>query len=189
MRILVVGAGIGGLAVAIGLRRARHEVVVLEQAATIEAVGAGITLFANAMQALARLDVADSVAARGAAAARSAILTRGGDELAVVPDDVLRGAVAVHRADLQAALVEALGDVQLGVEVVGVAPFEGGAVVQTALRPRRTRRRADRRRRTRLGRARHSRGDAATLRRIHRLAGRLHRRARAGKADRVLGAG
>ena len=52
MRVIVVGAGIGGLSLAIGLRRAGHEPVVLEQAPRVEAVGAGITLFGNATHAL-----------------------------------------------------------------------------------------------------------------------------------------
>ena len=50
MRAIVVGGGIGGLSAAIGLRGAGHEPVVLERAPRIDPVGAGITLFANAMQ-------------------------------------------------------------------------------------------------------------------------------------------
>jgi 2-polyprenyl-6-methoxyphenol hydroxylase-like FAD-dependent oxidoreductase len=75
MRVIVAGGGIAGLSAAIALRRIGHEVVVLERAPRIDPVGAGITLFANAMRALDRLGVAEAVAARGAAATRSAILT------------------------------------------------------------------------------------------------------------------
>ena len=49
MRVIVVGGGIGGLAAALGLRRAGHGAVVLERAPRIDPAGAGITLFANAM--------------------------------------------------------------------------------------------------------------------------------------------
>ena len=128
MRVVVVGAGIGGLSTAIGLRQAGHEVVVLERAPRIEAVGAGITLFANAMDALARLGVRDAVAERGAPAKRSAILTREGDRLSELPADLLQGTFAVHRADLQAALADAAGEVTLGVDVTAVEQ-DGEAVL------------------------------------------------------------
>jgi 2-polyprenyl-6-methoxyphenol hydroxylase-like FAD-dependent oxidoreductase len=130
MRVIVVGGGIGGLSAAIGLRGAGHEVVVLERAPRIDPVGAGITLFANAMRALARLGVREAVAARGAAAKRSAILTSAGRELAQVPPDLLEGTVAIHRADLQAVLGEAAGDVQLGVEVTAVEQDAGAVIVR-----------------------------------------------------------
>src|SRR5262245_9614619 len=132
MRVIVVGGGIGGLSAAIGLRAAGHEVVVLERAPRIDPVGAGITLFANAMRALARLGVREAVAARGAAAGRSAILTSAGRELVQVPHDLLEGTVALHRADLQAVLAEAAGEVRLGVEVTAVEQDAGAVIVRAA---------------------------------------------------------
>jgi 2-polyprenyl-6-methoxyphenol hydroxylase-like FAD-dependent oxidoreductase len=120
VRVIVVGGGIGGLSVAVGLRRAGHEVVVLERAPRIDPVGAGITLFANAMRALARLGVGEAIAARGATAKHSAILTSTGRELSQLPLDLLEGTVAIHRADVQAVLAEAAGEVRLGFEVTAV---------------------------------------------------------------------
>jgi 2-polyprenyl-6-methoxyphenol hydroxylase-like FAD-dependent oxidoreductase len=128
VRIIVVGGGIGGLGAAIALRRAGNEVVVLERAPRIDPVGAGITLFANAMRALDRLGVWEAVAAQGAAATRSAILTRDGRELTRVPPDLLEGTIALHRADLQAELAAGGGEVRLGVEVKAVEQHDHGVV-------------------------------------------------------------
>jgi 2-polyprenyl-6-methoxyphenol hydroxylase-like FAD-dependent oxidoreductase len=130
VRVIVVGGGIAGLGVAIALRWTGNEVVVLEQAPRIDPVGAGITLFANGMRALDRLGVRDAVAARGAAATRSAILTSDGRELTRVPSDLLEGTIALHRSDLQAELAAAGGEVRLGVEVAAIERGEDGVVAR-----------------------------------------------------------
>src|SRR5262245_21381095 len=83
------------------------------------------------MRALARLGVGDAVAARGAAAKRSAILTSAGRELTQVPPDLLEGTVAIHRADLQAVLGQAAGEVRLGVEVTAVELGAEAVIVRT----------------------------------------------------------
>jgi hypothetical protein len=106
-RAIVVGGGIGGLGAAIALRGRGHEVVVLERAPQLDVVGAGITLFANAMNALDLLGVADAVSAAGSPARHSAILTSTGRQLTALPADLLEGAVAVDRGDLQAILFQA----------------------------------------------------------------------------------
>jgi 2-polyprenyl-6-methoxyphenol hydroxylase-like FAD-dependent oxidoreductase len=120
VRAIVVGGGIGGLCVAIALRRAGHEVTVLERTGRLEAAGAGITLFTNAMRGLGHLGVRDAVAERGAPARKVAILLANGRELASTAPDLFDGAVAVHRGDLQGALAGAARDVRLGAEVVGI---------------------------------------------------------------------
>jgi 2-polyprenyl-6-methoxyphenol hydroxylase-like FAD-dependent oxidoreductase len=130
VRVIVVGGGIAGLSAAIALRKTGHETVVLERAPRADPVGAGITLFANAMRGLDRLGVGEQVAARGASATRSAILTSDGRELTRVPSDLLEGTIALHRADLQAELAAASGDVHLGAQVTAVEGDGDGVVAR-----------------------------------------------------------
>ena len=55
MRIIVIGAGIGGLTAALTLGRAGFEVAVFEQAAELREVGAGVQISPNATRILSRL--------------------------------------------------------------------------------------------------------------------------------------
>jgi 2-polyprenyl-6-methoxyphenol hydroxylase-like FAD-dependent oxidoreductase len=132
MRVIIVGGGIAGLSAAIGVRRSGYEVIVLERAPRIDPSGAGLTLFANAMSALDRLGMRDAVAAQGAPAKRSAILTRDGRELAQVPQDLVEGTIAIHRADLQRELAAAAGNVRLGAEITAVEQDDDGIVARCA---------------------------------------------------------
>jgi salicylate hydroxylase len=62
VRITIVGAGLGGLAAALALVRRGFEVCVLEQAAALREVGAGLQLSANATGVLSRLGLASVLA-------------------------------------------------------------------------------------------------------------------------------
>lgn len=64
MTVLVVGGGIGGLAVALGLARAGHRVTVLEAAAVFEEIGAGIQVGPNGFRMLDALGVGPVVRSR-----------------------------------------------------------------------------------------------------------------------------
>src|SRR3990170_8199861 len=55
MRLLIVGAGIGGLTAAVALKQKGIDVEVYERAQEIAEVGAGISLWPNALKALYQL--------------------------------------------------------------------------------------------------------------------------------------
>ena len=61
--ILIAGGGVGGLAAALGLARKGRSVVVLEKAAELGEIGAGIQLGPNAFHAFDRLGVGDAARA------------------------------------------------------------------------------------------------------------------------------
>ena len=120
-RAIIAGAGIGGLAAAIALLQAGFRVAIYEKASTLEEFGAGVQLTPNATRILSRLGVLDRVL-RFASRPGAVLVLRGSDnfELTRMPlDDAERrwGAAyfVIHRADLQRALVEAVG--QAGVEL------------------------------------------------------------------------
>ena len=62
-KILIAGAGLGGLSAACCLLQAGHDVEIYEQASELGEVGAGIQLSANAMHVLASLGLADAISA------------------------------------------------------------------------------------------------------------------------------
>lgn len=60
-KVIVVGAGIAGLTVALGLKKAGHEVLILERVHQIAEVGAGIQVAPNAARILGRLGLLSEV--------------------------------------------------------------------------------------------------------------------------------
>jgi 2-polyprenyl-6-methoxyphenol hydroxylase-like FAD-dependent oxidoreductase len=130
---VIVGAGIGGLTAAVALRRIGWSVTVLERAPIIAEVGAGLTLWPNAVRALATLDLAAAVEARAVRTiSRGNLRTPKGRWLRRShPDDV--GVLAVHRADLHDVLRQALTGASLhtDAEVISVRP-EGTVVWRSA---------------------------------------------------------
>lgn len=131
MRAVVVGAGIGGLGAALALQQRGHDVVVVERAKALEEVGAGIALARNGQRALEQLGVGERVAADGAKAGRVQLRTREGDVLFEVPLHE-RGweMVGTHRADLQAALVDAVGPERIRLATACIGFEEDGASVR-----------------------------------------------------------
>lgn len=134
--IVIAGAGIGGLTLAIALQRRGFPVRVLERTATLAPVGAGLALQPNAMAVMAALGLADAVTAAGQPVARAAILDdRGGllggeQDMRALTAPFGAPVVAIHRARLHQALQNAVapGTIELGIEVVDYA-LRGETVV------------------------------------------------------------
>ncbi|MEV4010426.1 FAD-dependent monooxygenase [Nonomuraea angiospora] len=61
MRVVVVGAGLGGAAAAAGLHRLGHEVTLFERGAELREAGTGIVVMPNGLRALDALGLADDV--------------------------------------------------------------------------------------------------------------------------------
>jgi 2-polyprenyl-6-methoxyphenol hydroxylase-like FAD-dependent oxidoreductase len=113
MRAVIIGGGIGGLAAAVALRRVGVESIVLEQVSTIREVGAGLSLWSNAIMALRELGVAEKVIASGSQFDTFLSRTASGRPIAESNfADLGREAgapcVCIHRADLQRILLAEL---------------------------------------------------------------------------------
>lgn len=141
LKIGINGAGIGGLAAAIALRKLGMDAVVYEQAPRFARVGADINLTPNAVHALDGLGVGDAL--RETAARPSHRISRmwdTGEETSRLPmqEEAERryGApqLTMHRADLMTALEAAVPAecVRLGHKAVAIAPDADGATLRFA---------------------------------------------------------
>ena len=113
--LLIIGAGIGGLATAQALQQAGFGVRVFEQANQIREVGAGLTLWPNAVRVLQEIGLADLVQqlAQQPTSAQAGFYTMRGKPLVQLPPQAMEEqcggpTIAIHRAELQAALRERL---------------------------------------------------------------------------------
>ncbi|MGC7094973.1 FAD-dependent monooxygenase [Amycolatopsis lurida] len=122
-KAVVVGGGIGGMAAALGLRRVGWDVTVVERAAELADVGAGISLHLNGLLALDELGAGAAVRAGGWRQRATSTLTPAGKVLARLtvtePEFMPLG---LPRAALHRALREALpaGALRIGAEVSSV---------------------------------------------------------------------
>ena len=112
--VIIAGAGIGGLTTALMLARSGFRVTLLEQAERLSETGAGIQLSPNATTTLIALGLGERLRAGACMPEAVAINSATGGRLARMP---LGGEAerrfsapywSIHRADLQAALVDAV---------------------------------------------------------------------------------
>jgi 2-polyprenyl-6-methoxyphenol hydroxylase-like FAD-dependent oxidoreductase len=122
-RVLVVGAGIAGLAAARSLTHADFEVELVERDKTWTGEGAGIYLPGNAVRALRTLGLDEEALSPGVVIPRQRFSDQRGRLLFEVDVDEMwtdvGACVALHRALLHAALLEGARDVpiRMGVQV------------------------------------------------------------------------
>ena len=136
--IAVVGAGMGGLAVAATLRRAGIDVQVYEQASRFARIGAGIQMMPNSMKVLRGIGIEERL--RQTAFAPYSHLNRIGDTGEIIRElpmpESLYGApyLCMHRADLHDALASVLpGEIiHLGKKLVGLDQAAGRVTLNFA---------------------------------------------------------
>jgi 2-polyprenyl-6-methoxyphenol hydroxylase-like FAD-dependent oxidoreductase len=133
VEVVVVGAGLGGLAAGVAAHRAGHAVTVLEQAGQLRETGAGIGLMPNGVRALDALGLGGPVRERATALpAGGGLRDRHGRPLLAVDQAAIEaraGAplVVVDRTWLHRLLADALPDgaVRTGVPVEGLCDTGG----------------------------------------------------------------
>jgi 2-polyprenyl-6-methoxyphenol hydroxylase-like FAD-dependent oxidoreductase len=112
IRALIIGGGIGGLAAAIALQRVGIEAVVFEKAPQITEVGAGLSLWSNAMIALRRLGLEAAALEAGSRIERTRAFLSTGEpfgsvDFAALGEKAGAPSTCLHRATLQHLLLEA----------------------------------------------------------------------------------
>lgn len=138
MSVIIVGAGIGGMATAVALRRVGIRATIIERVAAIQEVGAGFWLSSNGTKVLQHLGCLERL--------RSGMVVTEDQVFRTVSDDTLLyksvfgdralgkfGAPVgfVHRADLLAALMEDVPteSILLGRRAVDIVETEVGVTV------------------------------------------------------------
>jgi salicylate hydroxylase len=144
LKVLIAGGGIGGMAAAGFLMQAGHEVIIVEQAAAVGEIGAGIQISPNAARVLRHLgafEAVEAVAARPTSY-RFRLFDTGEvlQSIAFGPAYEARHGLpylTVHRADLFAALLDVVmvldpTCLRLGAKVNGYTTDSTGVTLHTA---------------------------------------------------------
>ena len=145
LRVLIAGAGIGGLTTGLALHRRGIEVALFESAAEIRPLGVGINLLPHATAELEALGLLDEIAAQGVRTAELCYFNRHGQLIWREPRGVDAGypvpQISVHRGLLQQTLLRA-ATARLGSGALrtgcALESFEacGAARVRARFRPR-----------------------------------------------------
>lgn len=138
MKVLIIGAGIGGLTTAIALEKCGIDVEIYERATQLQAVGAGLTLWSNAIKVFRALGMGDALLKLGMYEGQGAIRTANGDILtsAKINDQNVETAIAsiiVHRAELHQLLLQNMhSQIHMGRELTHYSKTTDGVIVYFA---------------------------------------------------------
>lgn len=123
MRVIVIGAGIGGLATALSLHAAGIDADLYEAVPQLKPLGVGINLLPHAVRELTELGLAASIAENAIPTARLMYTNRFGQEIWSEPRGVAAGyrwpQYSIHRGTLQMLLADAVRE-RLGPERIHV---------------------------------------------------------------------
>lgn len=127
-RAVIVGGGIAGLSAAASLLQQGWSVTVLEQASRFTEVGAGLSITANGLSALASIGLDSVVRAVGHGVHVAGTMDHHGNWLMRIPAGTAPAstqvAYGIHRQQLHGLLLEAAGEARLvtGTRVTGLHP-------------------------------------------------------------------
>ncbi|MDL4774738.1 MULTISPECIES: flavin-dependent oxidoreductase [Thermomonosporaceae] len=114
MRVLIVGAGVGGLTAALSLHAAGIEALVVEASASLRPLGVGINLLPHATRELTELGLGDAMTSTAIATAEMVHFDRHGGRIWGEPRGLALGydwpQYSIHRGELQMILLDAVLD-------------------------------------------------------------------------------
>ncbi len=112
MKVMVIGAGIGGLTTALSLHAAGIEAHIFESIKDVQPLGLGINLQPNAVRELVELGLGDALAKAGIATSTLAYYNKHGQKIWAEPRGLAAGYAwpqyAIHRGELQRILLDAV---------------------------------------------------------------------------------
>jgi len=127
LKVVIIGAGMGGLTTGIAMRQAGYEVEIYDRVSQLRPAGAGISLWSNGVKVLNRLGLSQEIAAIGGQMDRITYYSQTGEKLTdfslhPLIDYVGQCPYPVARTDLQNMLLNAFGteNVQLNSKCVGI---------------------------------------------------------------------
>ena len=113
MRITIIGAGIGGLTLGIALQQKGFQVDIYEKSKSFQKIGAGIILGNNAMQVYNQLRITSALKTKGSKVSSMNVTDASNKVISGMSLEHFENKfdsinLAIHRADLQNSLFEAL---------------------------------------------------------------------------------
>lgn len=127
LKVVIIGAGIGGLVAGIALQKSGYTVEIYDKVNELRPAGAGISLWSNGVKVLNWLGLGDEMASIGGSMNRMEYLDPQGKrlnhiDLQPLVERVGQRPYPVARTDLQRILLKGFGedDVRLGFKCVGV---------------------------------------------------------------------